>query len=323
MPVLENEQSFDLDRSVADLSNQLEQLGRTYVHDNTLAYSYAGSALYKINAKARELELAGRSQADIMNLFERIRRVMATSPLGFHLQNWPNGYHGDFRAVEYIAAGINGAKPNTFAHSLEQAMLHSGIVQQHRYKLKCQSETFLCALSGTSLRPRILSVGCGGCRDLLPVLPMLRHFQGELVLNDIDAAALDFAGERLRSTTQHFRPLCANILSAVRSLRNDKPFDLIVAGGLFDYLPDRLLTHVMKGLYCDCLSPGGTFLFTNIGEGNPFRPLMTYAVDWRLIERSEEAIRHLCAISSIPLGCVECQREESQLTWIVRVGKPI
>ncbi|WP_419805036.1 class I SAM-dependent methyltransferase [Terriglobus sp.] len=307
--------------SVTDLSDKLDALEARYPLDPALAYSYACSALHEINSLARELELAGHSRAEIVMMFARIRRTMASSPLGFHMQNWPSGYHGDFGAVEYIASGVNRAQADTFAFSLEQAMLHSGIVQQHRYKLHCQSEAYLRAFGEHAFRPRILSVGCGGCRDLLPLLCVLRHFEGELVLNDIDAAALVFASERLRPATQHFRTVCANITSVVRLLRQEGRFDLIVAGGLFDYIPDRLLRHVLKGMYRDLLAPGGAMLFTNIDEGNPFRPLMTYAVDWELIERSREAIRALCEESSIPAECVEFEREESQLTWIVRLRK--
>ncbi len=237
------------------------------------------------------------------------------------MQTWPSGQQGDFRVVEHLAAGINRAAPKTFAYDLEQAILHSGIVQQHRYKLRCQSEAVSLALLKYANRPRILSLGCGGYRDLLPLLSALRDFQGEIVLNDIDPAALELAAERLRPATERFHPICANILSLVRSLRYRKAFDLIVAGGLFDYVPDRLLKHVLKSLYRKLLAPGGTLLFTNINVGNPYRPIMTYAVDWQLIERSEANIGELCTESLVPSECVQIVRDESQLTWIVSLSK--
>lgn len=308
--------------AVDDFSDTLELLAAEPTPDPILGYSQASSALYTINTLARSLELSGLQPDQIIEAFTRIRRVFAASPLGHHMQTWPNGYQGDFGAVEYIAAGINRAQPATFAFNLERAMLHSGIVQQHRYKLRCQTEAFLRALAEQQLRPRMLSVGCGGCRDLLPLLPALHHFKGNLILNDIDPAALEFARKRLSPATNRFQMLCANVLKAIRLLRSEKPFNLVVAGGLFDYIPDRLLTLVVNTVFNHLLAPGGTFLFTNIADGNLFRPLMSYAVNWRLIERSETLIRDLCQASSVPEGCFEIERDESQLTCIVRLRRP-
>lgn len=279
--------------------------------------------IHSARGNSSRRQLSGVHADLIIEAFSRIRRIMATSPLGHHMQTWPSGYHGDFGAVEYIASGINRASPGTLAFYLEQAMLHSGIVQQHRYKLRHQSEAFLRALSEHRLRPRMLSVGCGGCRDLLPLLPTLQHFEGELILNDIDPAALAFAGTRLAAATKHFRPLRANVLSAIRILRREMPFHLVVAGGLFDYIPDRLLTLVLETIFHHLLISGGTLLFTNIADGNVFRPLMSYAVNWQLIERSEKEVRDLCHAASIPAEVIEIERDESQLTWIVKLRKPL
>lgn len=96
----------------------------------------------------------------------------------------------------------------------------------------------------------------------------------------------------------------------------------MVAGGLFDYLPDRFLVIVLETIFHHLLAAGGIFLFTNIADGNLYRPLMRYAVDWHLIERSEADLRSLCQASSIPADCMKIERDESQLTWIVRLRKP-
>lgn len=308
--------------AVDRLSQTLEEFELNPRADPIISYSQASSALYEINNLARVFELLEYSPERIIEIFARIRRIMASSPLGYHMQNWPSGYHGDFEAVEYIASGINRAERGTLAFNLEQAILHSGIVQQHRYKLRRQSEAFSRALIHHGLKPRMLSLGYGGCRDLLPLMKALTQFEGELILNDIDPAALSFAGKRLSPATTRFQPLRANVLSAIRILRHDKRFDLVVAGGLFDYIPDRLLTLVLETVYHQLLASGGQFFFTNIAQGNLFRPLMSYAVNWQLIERSEMDIRNLCLDSSIPESCIDIERDESQLTWIVKVDKP-
>lgn len=309
-------------RSVDEVSVRLESLAANPPQDAAIGYSQAACALYEVNILARSLELEGFTSAQIVDSFTRIRSVFSSSPLGRHMQTWPSGYCGDFGSVEYIAAGINQADPATFAFLLEQAMLHSGIVQQHRYKLHHQAEVFLKALLEHQLGPRMLSIGCGGCRDLLPLLPVLRHFEGELVLNDIDPAALDFAGTRLSSATTRFTPICSNVLSAVRLLSHQEPFHLVVAGGLFDYLPDRLAVAVLKTVFHYLLAPGGTFFFTNIANGNPFRPLMSSAVSWPLIERSQVDLQKLCAAGSVDATWTTINRDESALTFLIHLRKP-
>ena len=138
---------------VHSLSDKLESLALNHTGYPDLAYSLACSALHDINVVARSLELAGTPGPEIVRLFDRVRGVMASSPLGFHMQTWPSGHQGDFRVVEHLAAGINRAPPKTFAFDLEQAILHSGIVQQHRYKLRYQSEAVSLALLKYANRP--------------------------------------------------------------------------------------------------------------------------------------------------------------------------
>lgn len=309
--------------SATELADYLEALSEAPALDPVLGYSQASSALYAVNNLARALELSGLQPGEITESFARIRDVFASTPLGRHMQNWPSGYCGDYGLVEYLASGNNRATPGTFAFYLERAMLDAAIVQQHQHKLRYQTEAFLRALSEHAFCPQLLSIGCGGCRDLLPILPVLHHFQGKLILNDMDAGALDFAAGRLLPATSRFRTVCANVLTAVRQLRSEGPFHLIVAGGLFDYIPDRLVSAVLEVIFHHLLLPGGAFLFTNIAEGNVFRPLMTYAVDWKLIERSEAEIYGLCHSSRIPNSCISTMRDESHLTWIVRIERPL
>ena len=110
----------------------------------------------------------------------------------------------------------------------------------------------------------------------------------DLTLNDIDPDALDAARAELAGSAVRLHVEPGNPLrSAAR--RRDQPFDLILAGGLFDYLPEKHFHRVVANL-CGALAPGGRLCFTNLAAGNPFRPWMEYAADWRLIHRTADAL---------------------------------
>jgi extracellular factor (EF) 3-hydroxypalmitic acid methyl ester biosynthesis protein len=213
-------------------------------------------------------------------------------------QEWPRGYSGDFETIEYLATAMNQSIPGSLGWHFENVLLQSPIVQQHLNKLRIQSMEIGRAV--TRIRnARVLSIACGGCLDWEPVLPCLKDFAGEIVLNDYEPTALEVAERRLGSATRRYRLAPGNALRVMKHLSNLARFDLVVAGGLFDYLPDRVIVFLLRVISQDLLAPGGVFLFTNIAEGNPWRALMEYGANWTLIERSEERIRELCREAGI------------------------
>jgi hypothetical protein len=166
------------------------------------------------------------------------RQVFAASPFMQRCQEWPRGYAGDFETIEYLVAGVNCSAPETLGWHIEGLLLESPVVQQHCNKLRCQSQEIAGAVT-RSRSARVLSIGCGGCLDWVPILPQLKSFTGEIVLNDSEPAALELAERRLRSATTHYRLAPGNFIRIVRRLADCPGFDLVLAGGLFDYLSHR------------------------------------------------------------------------------------
>jgi O-methyltransferase involved in polyketide biosynthesis len=85
----------------------------------------------------------------------------------------------------------------------------------------------------------------------------------------------------------------------LRRVREHGPFDLILAGGLFDYLSDKMIARTLSDAW-SMLAPEGRIVFTNIATGNPFRVWIEYMGDWKLIERSEEDVASLCRLAGVP-----------------------
>lgn len=275
--------------------------------------------VHQICASILACEEAALTRPEIVAILEPVRRIHARSPFVARLQQWPRGYPGDFETVEYLCSGTNRAEEGTLEHACEAYALSRSIAQQHRNKVQHQAARILRTMLANPMQTRIASLACGSCPDLRSLLDQLPALAGELWLNDGDAAALEFSATGLRRVREriHFRQ--GDVLSVARSLPRGV-FDLVLAGGLFDYLDTRRAALLVKIAY-GLLNPGGIFFFTNIGEGNPYRPLIEYFGDWKLIERSEEDIYLLCEAAGIPRSNVAIRREETGLALLVEVAK--
>jgi extracellular factor (EF) 3-hydroxypalmitic acid methyl ester biosynthesis protein len=255
---------------------------------------------------------------EIVDVLEPVRRVHARSPFVARLQKWPRGYPGDFETVEYIVAGENRAE-DLLARSCEAYALSRAIAQQHRNKVQHQAARILRTMLANPGRSRIASIACGSCPDLRSIDDHLRALAGELWLNDADADALKFSRTALRAIDDRCRFVHSDALSAARRMPRNA-FDLVLCGGLFDYLNDRTAVLLIQMTY-RLLAAGGTFFFTNIAAGNPYRTLIEYFGNWTLIERTEEDIYTLCERAGIGRGNVTMRREETGLALIVEVTK--
>lgn len=268
---------------------------------------------------AAVLESCGWSADQIREHLAPSRRIFANSAFMRRCQEWPRGYPGDFETIEYLAAGTNNSPLGTLGWHIEEVLLQCPVVQQHRNKLDFQSLQIECALL-RSKTARVLSIACGGRLDWIPVLPYLSQFAGEIVLNDYDAAALELAEQRVRSASTRYRLAPGNIIRVAKHLIGGPRFDLVIAGGLFDYLSDKAIVALLREVSKNLLAPHGIFLFTNIAVGNPWRHLMEYGSNWRLIERSECRILESCCQAGIPERSVTMSREPTGLAVVASVS---
>lgn len=278
------------------------------------------AAVHAICLAVLRCEESGCTREEIVAVLEPVREIHARSPFVARLQRWPRGYPGDFETVEYICRGECFAPDATLEQHCETYSLNFPIAQQHRNKVWHQSRQIADAVLRND-RARILSLACGGCPDFRKVLPLLRRSEAELHLNDSDAEALAFAARELRPVADRCVLLPGNALKIARRLRmGGGAFDLVLAGGLFDYLPDRHAAYLLEQAY-EQLAPGGVLFFTNIAVGNPYRPLIEYVGDWFLIERSREMLLDLTDAAGIPRAAVFVERDESGLAYLIEIRR--
>ena len=246
-----------------------------------------------------DAEAAGVPPDQLRAIVAGARAVHAQSSFIRRLQEWPRGYPGDFETIERLWQAENYETPGTVGHAFETYALSSSIAQQHRNKVALQAACIRQAMAG-GRRARVLSIGCGSSPDLRSVIDQTTA-ASEFVLCDSDPDALEHSRTRLGAIADQCYFVQGMVPRVLRRVRGPERFDLILAGGLFDYLSDRFIVRTLHESWHDLLAPEGRILFTNIGRGNPFRVWLEYLANWRLIERSESDIVELCRSAEIPV----------------------
>jgi len=275
-------------------------------------------AVYRICDAILDCEEASMSRDEIVVHLEPVRRIHARSPFVERLQTWPRGYAGDFETVEYLMSGTNRAF-GPLARACEAYALSRSIAQQHRNKVHHQAARLMRAMLAKPRTSRIASIACGSCPDLRLIRDHLETMVGELWLNDQDRDALAFSAASLSPQSERWQFHEADALTFARRLPREA-FDLVLAGGLFDYLDSRAATLLIRLGYRS-LAPGGALYFTNIAKGNPYRTLIEYFGDWKLIERTEDDILRDCAAAGIDRESVAIRRDETGLALLIEVTR--
>jgi SAM-dependent methyltransferase len=276
------------------LTAEVEKFKLSLVSDVTdVSYNFLrfSANIHQLLTAIRYAELQGTEPEVIREAVGSVREILSASQIIHRMQTWPRGYPGDFETIEILCNGVTENVPDIGIQQFDNILLLSPTAQQHRNKVAWQGHQLLSAVNAKP-GARLLSVACGGSRDLLTVAPYLAGRDFYLCLNDSDKDALELSCRRMNGITENLSVVHGSVFSSIRKLVNHGPFDVIVAGGLFDYLDDRqavwLLTHLRK-----LLLPGGTLCFTNIASGIPYTGWLDYLANWKLISRTEPDIRRM------------------------------
>jgi extracellular factor (EF) 3-hydroxypalmitic acid methyl ester biosynthesis protein len=249
---------------------------------------------------------------EVQDVLRPTTELQARSSFVRRLREWPRGYPGDFETVELLVKGSEVPTTSDPGEWIDWYALNTAIGQQHRNKVWWQYLQMCAVTPG-----RILSVGCGGGADF-SIAP--HRFTGsEIVLLDLDEDALRLAQERLRRYCD-VHTMCGDVRRGIRKVQDKRPFDIVVCGGLFDYLDDRTIAFLLTEIREHAIKAGGSVLFTNIAEENPFRVWMEAVVDWKLIHRTEADIRRIVEASGFDPHRLNIRRDGTGLTHLVEIG---
>jgi hypothetical protein len=129
-------------------------------------YQRVDTCIQRMLKAIRECEAAGMQPQEIRDQLMPARILHHRSPFVARAQDWPRGYQGDFETIEYLCDGLNHVSiEDVVGYCIEEYTLNSRISQQHRNKVQLQADVILkCCQSKKA--SRVLSIGCGGARDL-------------------------------------------------------------------------------------------------------------------------------------------------------------
>lgn len=275
------------------------------------AYHDLMAAVHGFVSAAHAAETAGLAADEMKAIAAEAHTLCGkVSSILSHAQRWPRGYPGDFQMIERLIDGQPAGAEGSPEHLLDQMVLNLPIVEQHRGKIAWQAG---CVREGLSRRDqlRVLSIACGGARDLM-LLDGAQLGRLTLVVNDVDGEAVALASSRLAQRVRALSAVPGNVLRRLNRLRALGPYDLIVVGGLLDYLPQRPATALIAQL-ARMLAPEGRVAVTNIAAGNPWRLFLELLANWTLIHRDRDTMR---ALLSPERSACELVRDRSGLTWL-------
>lgn len=280
-----------------------------------------GTMYYGLGAEIARAEQAGLTRDEIREIVAPIREIFARSPFVRRAQVWPRGYQGDFETIEQLVSQTNRAPEGTLEWLIESYSLGSPFAQQHRNKVLHQARLITETILRSGPEARVLIVASGAAPDLRLVPAQIVGNRCRFVLNDYDEAALDLAEDLLGPVARFCTFISGYVLRSITELASHGPYDLVLAGGLFDYLPDRAARIVVGKAMNRLCKPGGLFYFSNIGAGNPYRCLAEYTADWVLIERDESGVRKLLDDSRTLVDEIRIQRDLTGISLLTHVWR--
>jgi len=262
------------------------------------------------------------SDEEIIKQLSCLRRSIVKDNFTERLQKWPEGYAGDYKTIEMLCNNQSKAKKNTLPYIVDKWAFSLPIAQQHRNKIALQSSKIIETIEFTE-NPRILIVGAGSAFDVRSIQHIIGHKNFEIYFNDMDENALNYIKKKLNANVLNkSKFISKNILTYIKELYNsNNKFDLILFGGVFDYLTDKQIKFTLSKCYQNVLNKRGTIFFTNISENNDYKYIIEYFANWKLIERTKDELNNLCLASGIKKEELSIYKENTKLTYIVDIKK--
>lgn len=305
--------------SIQNLQNSINELQELSLRKAPeLSYHQVMSAVFDLVHQIYYLEKEGMPKAEIKELLILPKQIIGQSHFFKHAQTWPRGYQGDFEMIEYIMNGENAVEKGTIGYYIEEYGLNSPASQQHRNKIAFQSHKILEKyFNRQATKTRILSIACGSSPDFRAIKSFLNPDNIEIVLLDSDPDAIKYSLKNLKEIKGSLDIIVGNIFRNLIKVKKYGKFDLVIIGGLFDYLPDNLVVKILKNIKTNNLNAGGEIIFTNISLQNIDRIFMEYLVDWELITRSSEDLMKLSCEAGFGVDDVSIARDRTNLTFLV------
>jgi extracellular factor (EF) 3-hydroxypalmitic acid methyl ester biosynthesis protein len=223
-----------------------------------------------------------------------IQRLLHSEPFTAAAFRKPRGFAGDAGTLDFLYAanltawqGLRPALTSPLAAAMH-AYITTRRPSAHAVAGRCRF--FADAIDDTASRlsrgdlGRVLSIAAGHFRESALSAALRSGRISELVVLDQDKEAIN---EIVASCSGlPVAPIHASIRGVLGNGLRLGEFDLIYAGGLFDYLARRTAIALLDALVCH-LRPDGRILIANFVPDHPDRGYMESFMDWHLVYRSQ------------------------------------
>jgi extracellular factor (EF) 3-hydroxypalmitic acid methyl ester biosynthesis protein len=220
----------------------------------------------------------------------------------------PHGYAGDYRMVELMYDLETASAADPCAPAVVN-VLDSLFRSVHSVHAVWHRRAWFAGLIEAALtdvdRPlRVLDVACGGSRYVRDVIDRRGPTAVHATFLDQDPAAVAHVASWLPTPAHpHARLLCAPIrdLPASIPVAADPAdgFDVVIATGVFDYLPDDTARGLLDHM-CGLTRPGGAVAICNFAPADRSRLVKSWLVDWPLIYRTDVELAALFGVCADP-----------------------
>lgn len=224
------------------------------------------------------------------------------------------GYSGDFEIIDHIYTRHTSKDPNL---RLWDLYFHSQAapvaVRNRKAYFQDIMESHLRSHRGREPLS-VLNVASGPARDVREFFLNNPEACVNMDCVDMDPHAIQYAQELCAPWHSKLNFHNRNVLRFVPT----RGYDLTWSAGLFDYLSDRVFTHLIKAMMA-VTKPGGEVVVGNFSDFNPSRDYMELLGHWQLIHRSRETLTALAARAGASPDQVQIRWEPEGVNYFLHI----
>ena len=309
-----------IDKAAEELIHSIESIEKDITTGSTTPETVLSSLteiMDKFVDAAAEYESNVQDPAFLKNsrvaFHQKSNHIFSKSYCFNRARTWPQGYHGDYKTLEVVYR--NMPMSDGIGYYLDLYALNTVLGIGIRNRMKILQRLLKEELSGR-IHPRIMSIACGSCRELVEISPEITSSSAHFTCIDSDEDALQYSQSRLYYTgiqsNIEFRKHNALRMFDYETTEQDfGPQDVIYSVGLFDYLESDFLVKILNSLY-SLLNTDGKLIIA-FKDAKQYRSQeFHWFMDWTgFLQRYEDEFLEILSDAHIPDSAVEHFRDET------------
>ncbi|MHC4399260.1 MAG: class I SAM-dependent methyltransferase [Planctomycetota bacterium] len=274
-------------------------------------------AILASNAACRRVESSLNGDAELLkDVQNRYREAIAP----WFDRSWfmhrakvkPRGYPGDYELLAAIYDGVTRSRG--LAGYLDLYFLNTTLGRAVPARMNAVRDFLAREVAERREDLSILNVACGPCREYVKGLGHLNGHKIHVTCVDNDEEALEYVKTRVVSIgngvpeMECVRYNALRMSSAKANLKKFGTSDVIYSVGLCDYLPDKHLAPILRGLR-ESLADGGV-LYVAFKDAQRYDTVdYQWLVDWFFLERTEPECRGLFERAGLEVQRLAMERD--------------